>query len=268
MSFQPVSGVIRTGTPSPATKPAASQVPEAAPEAYVRRGRFVNWSLADQEREAEAEWPRKFARDLPVLRGAKRVAEMRTAIEAARETQRLLRERIEKLSAERRDLLRRGYPAAAAAGDEKLAGFKNLEEGYALLITDFEGDLPAVEQREAEEMAALRARFAALTGERQAVADRVLAKRALLEELAEDAGKYHALTAQIDGERVRLRLAGIAEADLNVDLSAPLVPSPYRGHSMSEMHRPVMGDIGSGLRIPGIAPRGEVAPEWIYLGRP
>lgn len=107
----------------------------------------------------------------------------------------------------------------------------------------------------------LNSRLRAKIAEREAVADWLLARRPLLAEIVEQVQKYAALNA----ERRKMERAGLTEADLGIDLSPPLVPSPRPPRSvLEERLGHVPGDLARGLRIPGIAARGDVAPDWLY----
>ena len=263
-SFIPRTSIIR-GSGSSAAPPAPTPAAEPPAPSFTRP---FSGSVTARAREAEAAWPEQTAAKLRTLRGAKRASEMRDALAAAPEPLAALRERVEKLTAERLHALRHGYPGAVPPLDEKIAFFTALAEGYALLITEFERDLPEVERREAEEHEALKTTLGALFAERDEIGARILSKQPMLVELSDDVQKYQAVTTQIDGRRAHMKRKDIPEDALGLDFTAPLVTSTHLPSAPIEAKLGYLpGDLARGLRIPGFAPRGEPAPPWLYLPR-
>lgn len=218
------------------------------------------------ERERESAFIPSLETDLRRFRAARTSGEMRAALEGAGAPLRILRERIDALNAQRLDFLRRGTASAAVAIDDKLARLRAVEQGFMLLVEDFECDLPEAERREAMARETSRAVLGPLVTARAEAARRLLAGREVLAELAADAAEYERASKAIDAERARLHRAGCDVEGLGLDLSAPLVASPRRRHPRTEEERgTVAGDFPAGLRIPGLAPRGETAPDWLYF---
>ena len=268
MTFIPRSGVIREPGAA-AAPPTTTPAPEAtASDPFLRsppdsyRGPLDDWRRAE-----EAAWPERVAAELKRLRAAKKASEIRAALEVAPKPLRLLCERVEELSRQRLDLLRHGKVRWIPKLDEDLTFFAHLVEGYELLIADFERDLPQVEQCEADQIETWRSRLASLVAKRQAAADGILAQVPALQVFIAHVKDYGLQNATVQHELAQMEKAGIAPDTLGIDLSAPLVGSPQSVTmpSLRPAARIVSGEIVHGLRIPGIAARGEIAPEWLYF---
>lgn len=269
MPFTPVSGIIRTfasapASPSPAPSPPAQAASEA-PNSFVGGG-HVRASLADQARAKEAALPAEIAQEITDLRGAKSVKEMRAALLVATARLPELRERVETLVAERVAYLRGGAPDGAAAVDEKLAVWGRRVEAYDLLITEFEADIPKQERAEAEALARLRERAKAHLAEREAAAEKILALRPAVIDFANTVRAYDAADQKVTALAREIEKGGFRPDETGLDFSLPLVTGwPAARPAMEPPHVP--GDIVRGLRVPGIAARGEERPDWLYHPR-
>ncbi|MGC8525321.1 MAG: hypothetical protein ACP5M5_13660 [Acidibrevibacterium sp.] len=205
---------------------------------------------------------------------------MREAIPVAAARLPVLRERVDRLEAERLSCLRSGAARAIPAIDEKLGLWRAFLEAYSLLIADFEAAIPAREREEEEKRAGFRERAARAVAKRQAAAERILARREMLAALADDVRSYDRETMELFALQKQMARDGFALEALGVDMSLPLKPSapaqsPYWEQGLAvgagaALQTPgfVSGDIARGLRIPGIAARGEAEPEWIYRPGP
>ena len=278
MPFQPFSYVTRGSAPAPsvpappapeaAAPPAPeTKAPRGAPAWVVRRSGGVPSGMprADWERLLESDLPDDLRAELRRLRGARRPAEMRAAIAAAPEPLRELRARVEKFSEERMRALRAGWAAGVSAADQKINLFSVLAQGFELLVADFERDLPDVERRQAEQLASFKGRLETLLSEREALAERLRARRDMLAAFVAEVQSYEVVEKQILGVRAQLRNLEIGEDEVGVDFTAPLTPSlnayTPRGEQTLGLAE---GNLVRGLRIPGIAGRDEPAPEWLY----
>ncbi len=289
MSFTPKSYSVRHGNPAPAAKAPRSTdgaKSGAHPTSTSDNGRAQSKNLApqmplaDQERLKESRLPDELAAELRRLRQAKFARDMRAAIPVASARLPFLRERIDRLEAERLSHLRSGGARAIPAIDEKLGLWRAFLEGYQLVIGDFEAAIPAREREEEEKRAAFRERAARAVATRQAAAERILARREMLAALADDVRSYDRETMELFALQKQMARDGFALEELGVDISLPLAPSapvqaPFweQGRAVgagAALQTPgfVNGEIARGLRIPGIAARGDASPRWLYLPGP
>ncbi len=269
MSFTPVSGIVRTGasapsSPSPSPSPGGAANSEA-PNSFAGGG-YVRSSLADQARATEAALPDEITREIAGLRRAKSVEEMRDALRVAAARLPSLQERVEKLVAERVAYLRGGAPRGVPAVDEKLAFWRAFVDAYELLIADFEADIPKRERADAEALARFGERAKLLLAERQTDAGKILALRPKVTDFANAVRAYRAADVKVAALLREMERAGFRPDQTGLDFSAPLVTGwPAARPAIPAMEPPLVpGDIVRGLRVPGIAARGEERPDWIY----